>query len=191
VDSLIGQIGDPDPVEGTTSLTVVGIPAGEQRRAALVWCELPTVNVPPAVRLSPGQPVKIVGQCVGGHINGGVWHATLEHARVDGYGPDPAQNIDANLLVSDYARNEKAADAKYKGKFVNIGNAVVESRKGDREVFIVARTVKGRLKISAYFPWDFHRKVADLKPGDVISLKGECLGASDGEVSLVHCRLLP
>jgi hypothetical protein len=191
VDTLIGQIGDPDPVEGTTTLTVVGLAGGEQRAASLVRCLLPAVNVRPAMRLSPGQPVKVVGQCVGGHIHGGVWHATLEHARVDGYGPDPALNVPANSLVSDYSRDEKAADAKYKGKFLTLTNAVVESRKDDREVFLVARTAKGRVKVSAYFPWDFQRKVGDLKPGDVISLKCECLGVSDGTVSLVRCRLLP
>jgi hypothetical protein len=191
VDGLIGQIGEPVEGDGVATVAVVGLAGGEHRAASLVRFDVPAVNLLPALRLSRGQSVRIVGRCTGGHLSGGVWHATLEHARVDGHGPDPALSINANALVSNYSRDDSAADAKYKGKLLNLTNAVVEGRKGDREVFLVAQTAKGRVKISAYFPWDFHRKVAELKPGDQISLKCECHGVSDGEVSLVQCRLLP
>jgi len=129
--------------------------------------------------LSISQTIKVRCQCspvVDKHAIQ-VYECTLSEV-----GPDPAINVSAVQLTREYAEDEKAADAKYKGKQLNVeGVVAVESEAAGLKPLLVAGFDEGANKpfrvLASYTP-QFAERFAAYRKGDKIILKGECTGSS-------------
>jgi hypothetical protein len=141
-------------------------------------------GVPPAADaetlkgLTRGQKVKLKGkvyrETAGSYID-------LAPVAIVSVGPDPAIPVTADRLSEDYAKDEKAADARYKDKWLLVEGVVhelKEAKSGADGVVLEGAGMKdGKpLRIAAAYPADRKPDFATLKKGDKVKVKGECGG---------------
>jgi hypothetical protein len=154
-------------------------------------------GVPPAADaaklkgLTPGQKVKLKGkvdrETAGSFID-------LVPCEIVSVGPDPAIPVTADRLTADYARDEKAADARYRDRWLVVEGVVSElkeAKSGADSVILEGAGMKdGKpLRIVAAYPADRKPDFAALKKGDRVKIKGEC-GGCFGTVSLSYTVLV-
>jgi hypothetical protein len=170
--SLVGFKPDPNKFGGHT---VRGIPAAEEREKLK--------------GLVPGQKVKLKGkvdrETAGEYIE-------LVPCAIVSIGPDPAIPVTADQLTEAYAADTKAADAKYKGKWVFVEGVVLELRPDEASVILAGAGKKdgNSLRVSASYPDNRKKDFAALKKGDTAKIKGECGGEFLGSITLTSAGLV-
>lgn len=108
----------------------------------------------------------------------------------------PEYSVSADQLLTEFTRNEQAANAKYlseaSGKVIQVSGIIAEiEHKGDTTLNI---SLKGHANTSSINcsmeKAEIHRAVS-LKVGDKVAIKGECTGYLDitNEVQMVKCIL--
>jgi tRNA_anti-like len=107
-------------------------------------------------------------------------------------GPDPAIPVTADQLTEAYAADTKAADAKYKGKWVFVEGVVLELRPDEASVILAGAGKKdgNSLRVSASYPDNRKKDFAALKKGDKAKIKGECGGEFLGSITLTSAGLV-
>jgi hypothetical protein len=142
--------------------------------------------------LTRGQKVKLKGKFDSEALG---MFVDLVPCEVVSIGPDPALPVTVDQLIQDYARDVKAADARYKDKWLLV-EAVVFELKGtksgaDSVVLEGAGEKDGNLlRISAAYPADRKNDFAALKKGDKVKIKGECGGQVRGVITLSYAVLV-
>ncbi len=92
--------------------------------------------------------------------------------------------ITAEQLYEEYEENEVAADLKYKNKLLQVTGIVKSIGKtiGDKP-YISLQTGAFSSQVTFYFPSEtYNEKLATLKKGTTIKIKGICKGKSLGIV---------
>jgi uncharacterized protein (TIGR03067 family) len=170
--SLVGFQADPKKLSGHT---VRGIPPAEEREKLKA--------------LVPGQKVKLKGkvdrETAGEYIE-------LVPCAIVSIGPDPAIAVTADQLTEAYAADTKAADAKYKDKWVFVEGVVLELRPEEASVILAGAGKKDgkALRVSASYPDNRKKDFATLKKGDKAKIKGECGGEFLGSITLSSAGLV-
>lgn len=170
--SLVGFKRDPNKFGGHT---VRGIPPAEEREKLK--------------GLVPGQKVKLKGkvdrETAGEYIE-------LVPCAIVSIGPDPAIPVTADQLTEAYAKDTKAADAKYKGKWLFVEGVVLELRPNEASVILAGTGKKDgkALRVSASYPDNRKQDFATLKKGDTARIKGECDGEFLGSITLNSAGLV-
>lgn len=88
-----------------------------------------------------------------------------------------AIKIDSVTLWNEYKANEVAADAKYKGKILEISGEVTDIKKDISDTMYVA--LKGDKYIGSVkcsFPKEWTEQLMKLQKGQILVIKGECEG---------------
>jgi hypothetical protein len=157
-----------------------------------VRCEFVPAAGARVADLTKGQTLKCKGRCAGARHVGFVDLTECELLEV---GPDPTLAVSAVRLTEEYARDEKAADARYRGKYLLVEGAVRELREMD-DVFAVLLEgfdEKGAfpLRVAVVCPAERQEEFAHLKKGTEVKIKGECRGNFLGEVIVGSARLVP
>jgi len=169
--SLVGFNPDPNKFGGHT---VRGIPPAEEREKLK--------------GLVPGQKVKLKGKV--DRANAGF--IELVPCALVAIGPDPAIPVTADQLTEAYAKDTKAADAKYKGKWVFVEGVVLELRPEETSVILAGAGKKDgkALRVSASYPDNRKEDFLALKKGDKAKIKGECGGEFLGSITLGFAGLV-
>ncbi|HKB38765.1 MAG TPA: hypothetical protein VKD72_20145 [Gemmataceae bacterium] len=169
--TLVGFKLDPSKFGGHT---VRGIPPAEEREKLK--------------GLIPGQKVKLKGKV--DRANAGF--IELVPCAIVAIGPDPAIPVTADQLTEAYAADTKAADAKYKGKWVFVEGVVLELRPDEASVILAGAGKKDgkSLRVSASYPDNRKKDFAALKKGDQAKIKGECGGEVLGSITLTSAVLV-
>jgi len=114
-----------------------------------------------------------------------------------GSSPDPGPSgpvilVDAPVLFQDYAVNEVAADAKYRGRILGV-RGVVDSIGRDilDNPYVTLRGggPSDSWWVHRTFPKEKSGDLVDLRPGDRVTIGGICKGKSLGMVVLSPCTL--
>jgi hypothetical protein len=142
--------------------------------------------------LTRGQDIQFKGKCDGEQAGGVVELLSCELVVV---GPDPSLPVTAAQLTRDYGRDEKAADAKYKDRYVLVEGTVVGLREQDGvpAVLLEGHDEKSPapLRVAATYSAGRKDEFAALKKGNKVKVKGECAGRFLGEVSVRYAELVP
>jgi hypothetical protein len=139
-----------------------------------------------ALNLTKGQKLKIKGK-FGGEVAG--IFVDVNDVELVEVGADPAVPVTAVQLTKDYAADAKAADQKYKDKWLVVEGTYFGN---DKDKIGVAYLILEGFDEKAAKPWRVHAAYgagdkdafAPFKKGDKIKIKGECGGAFDQDVSL-------
>ena len=136
-----------------------------------------------------GQRVKIIGKFETETFNTFV---DLTECRLDEVGPDPAIEVTAVDLARTYAAGEKAADAKYKAKWLRVEGKVAEVNQNDFVTVLLEGVDDNDKRVRVKVSFSPEYKEVGLKRGDIVKMKGECVGLSiDGEtVGMNNGRLV-
>jgi hypothetical protein len=169
---LVGFRADPKQLSGHS---VRGIPPAEEREKLK--------------GLVSGQTVKLKGkvdrETAGEFID-------LVPCAIVSIGPDPSIPVTADQLTEAYAADTKAADAKYKGKWLLVEGVVLELRADEASVILAGAGKKdgNPLRVSASYPDNRKTDFATLKKGDRAKVKGQCDGESVGLITLTSAALV-
>lgn len=106
-------------------------------------------------------------------------------------GAAPASvSISANQLWADYKANEVAADDRYKDKILTVSGIVKEIGKDITDQMYVTMQVGDQFDINTVqcmLATDQKTFVAQLQKGQQVRVKGECKGATVGNILLRGC----
>jgi hypothetical protein len=152
-------------------------------------------GIPPAQEreklkgLIPGQKVKLKGKVDG--VTAGAYIELVPCAIVS-IGPDPAIPVTADELTEAYAKDAKAADGKYKGKWLFVEGVVLELRPDETSVILAGAGKKDgkALRVWASYPDNRKKHFAALKKGDTANIKGACGGEFLGSITLTFAGLV-
>jgi hypothetical protein len=157
-----------------------------------VRCEFVPAAAARVTDLTRGQRLKCKGRCAGAAHRGFVELTECELLEV---GPDPTLAVSAVQLTREYARDEKAADARYRGKFLLVEGIVRELREKADAFSIVLEgfdeTALSPVRVAVACPAERKEEFAHLKRGNKVKIKGECGGNFLGEVLVGSARLVP
>jgi hypothetical protein len=146
---------------------------------------------PKLVDLTMGQTVKVRGNCFGD--GGGARKlVTLKNCVLSEVGADPAIAVTSTELSRGYAADRKAADAKYRRKWLKVEGVVIETRPDDKAVVLRGSDEKTRepVPVVASCKGMDEDAVGRVKVGDSITIKGECYGQFGQEVRIYSARLM-
>jgi hypothetical protein len=109
--------------------------------------------------------------------------------------PTPAATVKAGALLQEYATNAVAADAKYKGQFIQVSGKFGTAQKAPLFGYAVQLLPEDAGDFTASSVQCFileaaKEDVANLQPGQMISLQGTCDGQVIGQVKLSKCTLV-
>lgn len=175
--------------DGTMYARLVGIGSVGMAGNVQPRCVVQAGETNKVFNCSRGQTIKFRGRCAG--LSGPF--VDVMSAKVESTGPDPSVTVSVATYLADYARDEKAADEKYKDKQITLTGASVESKTG-AAIYLVSssKTAKTALKIKVAIAGDFRKQFENLKPGDrVAKIKGEGSGKFDNEVYLNRAWIVP
>lgn len=106
---------------------------------------------------------------------------------------EPALTVTAFKMASDYKENEVAADAKYKGKVVEISGSVDTIGKDALDTPYIAFTTENQYEIINRIQCMFGRNDTDalssVSKGQKITLRGEVSGAL-GNIIVRDCQIV-
>jgi hypothetical protein len=141
--------------------------------------------------LTKGQKVKLKGK-VERDLSGFI---DLVPCEVVSVGPDPAIKVTTDELTEAYAKDAKAADEKYKDKWLLVEGTVSELKPGTSGADSVILEGSGKkdgkpIRIAAAYPADRKGDFTALKKGDKVKFKGECGGEFGGTISLSYSILV-
>lgn len=180
------------PVPGAgvvVAVTVVGAPSAVQPEGTIVHCECRPEDEKRALELSPGQTVHIHGRCEESAI--APRNCTIESA-----GPDPSVRVSAAELVAEFLADQKAAEAKYKGKPLTLTDAVVERKYGgaNNGRLVLVFEPKKSVAVTAKWPESGaadQKQFAAVKPGDRVTIKCWYARAVPAAITFEECQLAP
>ena len=105
--------------------------------------------------------------------------------------PEPSISVSAAELVNDYKANEVAADARYKGKVVEVSGAIDRIGKDLIDTMYVSLSSGRQFEfrsVQCYFADSEEGKLSQLSNGQWITLKGRCDGLM-GNVLVKECKI--
>jgi hypothetical protein len=189
-----GPMEDIDLLEGDLCVSLKKVapdPTKKPRGRVIRGYFLPT-DAKKLSGLTRGQEIQFKGKCDGEQAGGFVDFLSCELAVV---GPDPSLPVTAAKLTRDYGRDEKAADATYKDRYVLVEGTVVglQEKDGIPAVLLEGHDEKSPapLRVSATYSPRRKDEFAALKKGNKVKVKGECAGRFLGEVSVRYAELVP
>jgi hypothetical protein len=104
-------------------------------------------------------------------------------------GPPVAVTLDA--LEKDYDENVVAADAKYKGKTLEVSGTVVRVTRNKPGKITVELGTDDRVVLFCDFPAkDGQAQLAAVSKGDKATIRGTCRGNGDGILIMENCALV-
>ena len=128
------------------------------------------------------QIVIIVLVLLGGGAAGAIWYVwNKPHAKVE-----DAKGIEvtAQALAKEYTADEKAADAKYLNKAIQVSGTVAETEKNqDGGLMVILQTEDPTAGIQC----TMREKNATVNKGQNLTIKGFCSGNGITGVSLTDC----
>jgi predicted Zn finger-like uncharacterized protein len=157
---------------------------GKQRTTAR--CVVRPDSVGRAADHALGRTVRLIGTCAG-------WDGTavrVNDCRFDrtGPGPDPAVVTNVAELIVQYRKDLTAADARYKGRQVDVRYAVVVAVGGKLVLRSGLNTPELRkvvplpVEVSGGPGWGI--RFDRLQPGDQVRVRGACAGLSGGAIRI-------
>lgn len=127
-----------------------------------------------------------IGAALGGGENGNTLQTTSTNIKTE-----EVLTIDYNQLYKEYMDNPISADAKYKGKILKLTGKVDTI---DREIAgntYITFKIDFLKDIRITFKKSEESKVADLKKGQQVTIKGECTGTLlSTTVALNDCEIV-
>ncbi|HEX3151539.1 MAG TPA: hypothetical protein VHR66_25910 [Gemmataceae bacterium] len=103
----------------------------------------------------------------------------------------PAVTVTATTLQKDYDANQLSADTKYKSKVLEVSGTVAKvAREKFDTITVELKTGSGGDTIECEFAKADETKLAALKPGDQVKIRGKCKGKYIGTVTLERCLLM-
>jgi len=107
----------------------------------------------------------------------------------------PAATVKAGDLLQEYSTNAVAADAKYKGKLVQVSGKFGSAQKAPLLGYAVQMLPENAPDVNAsavqcFIVESADAEVAKLQPGQMIAIKGTCDGQVLGQVKLSQCLLV-
>jgi hypothetical protein len=106
----------------------------------------------------------------------------------------PEYTVSAEQLLTEFTKNEQAANAKYLsasgGKVIQVSGIIAEiEQKGDTTLNISLKGPSDSQRINCSMEKTEIQEAKSLKIGNKVSMKGECTGYLDitSEVSMVNC----
>lgn len=103
----------------------------------------------------------------------------------------PVISLTANNLTYIYETNEIRADEMYQGKLIEVSGVVERVSKGVFNTVTVSlkgSTVDEQAKIDCYFDEKNRSVLAQLRPGQVVFIRGTCDGKA-GKITLKDCAI--
>jgi|GEM_PF-1425081 len=141
-----------------------------------------------------GQQVTIRGKCRG-KVRSFVTLETCSIAKEPEKKPEPKAGpplpVTAETLESDYDRNVVSADAKYKGKVLEVTGKVMRIGRNQPGKVTVEMESENGLPIE----FDFNTKetqapLSTISAGDMVVIRGTCRGKDEGLVQLANCSFV-
>jgi starvation-inducible outer membrane lipoprotein len=107
----------------------------------------------------------------------------------------PAVTVKAGDLLQEYSTNAVAADAKYKGKLVQVSGKFGSAQKAPLLGYAVQLLPEDAPEVNAsavqcFIVESAEADVANLKPEQMITIQGTCDGQVLGQVKLSRCVLI-
>jgi hypothetical protein len=107
----------------------------------------------------------------------------------------PAATVKAGDLLKEYGTNAVAADAKYKGKLVQVSGKFGSAQKAPLLGYAVQLLPEDAPDVNAsavqcFIVESAEADVAKLQPGQMIAIQGTCDGQVLGQVKLSQCLLV-
>lgn len=165
-------------------VSLVGVPTPAEPNGSRVYCECRPEDEKKASELSVGQTVRIRGRCAESALG-------PRDCVIESEGPDPSVTVGAADLVAEFLKDQKAAEAKYKGKPLTLTGAAIERKDGSDLVLTYgpnkAVTVTVRRPLS---PID-QKQFDSAKPGDRVTIKCRFGSAVLFGINFEKGRLVP
>jgi hypothetical protein len=122
----------------------------------------------------------------------GVVGCGTRQAPVEGPSGTPSATLKADTLLTEYGTNAVAADAKYKGKVIEVSGKFSSATKAPLLGYAVQLLPEDAAEVNTSYVQCFivesaQPDVAKLKPGDKIRMRGTCDGQVLGQVKLSQC----
>jgi hypothetical protein len=107
----------------------------------------------------------------------------------------PPVSVKAGDLLKEYSTNAVAADAKYKGKVLQVSGKFGSAQKAPLLGYAVQLLPEeagdvNLTNVQCFIAESAKEDVARLQPGQAISLQGTCDGQYVGQVKLSNCTLV-
>jgi hypothetical protein len=164
--------------------TLGGIPRPNSLIGFNIWCGMKPGAETGLFRVSVGQAVCLRGKCVGSND----FFVHVVDCEFERAGRETAVATTAAALLSDYARSEKIADPVYKDKQVVVRRCRVVSVDPEGLLYLESMLAKPpAVKLRASCTRDLRARFTTVKPGDVVTIRGECAGVLVNEVSMRIC----
>jgi hypothetical protein len=182
----------------TVTLKGFALEANKDRPGHIVRGDFLPTETGRLADLTPGQQIQFKGKCDGA-FKGEEAHDSpfveFLGCQLVVVGPDPSLPVTAAQLTGEYVRNEKAADAKYKDKYLVIEGTVVELQEKDGllAILLEGHDEKSPAPIRVAAGYSEHRRdqFAALKKGSKVNIKGACAGRLLGVVFIRSATLVP
>jgi predicted Zn finger-like uncharacterized protein len=171
---VTGKLIDIDLDENNLRVWLEGIPKAPGQGELHMICTLRPGQSP--FGYSRGQRIKVSGNC-----DEASWsHPIFTNCTISGSEPNPAVLVTASTLIADYG-DERAADAKYRGKELIVTEALVESIQPDGDGVILVPIGKpgaAGWKILVEYDTKFKNRLPVLRVGATVKIRGTCAGLS-------------
>ena len=107
----------------------------------------------------------------------------------------PAATVKAGDLLQEYASNAVAADAKYKGKVLRVTGKFGSAAKAPLMGYAVQVLPEDAgdvnlTGVECFIVESAEADVANLKPGQMVTLQGTCDGQVVGQVKMSKCTVV-
>jgi hypothetical protein len=166
------------------AVSLVGVPTPTEPNGTSVFCECRPEDEKKASELSIGQVVRIRGRCAEAAL-------APRSCVIESVGPDPSIKVDATELVTEFLKNQKAAEAKYKGKPLTLTAAVIERKDGSDLVLTYGPNKAITVGASRPDRAIDQKQFDAAKPGDRVTIKCRFGGAALFGIRFEKCRLVP
>ncbi len=174
--SVNGKLSDIDVVAGETSVILEGVPGEGGVR---ISCAIRKVQNSFPFNFARGQRLTIEGRCVGGTAGS----VSFNNCSITSSDKDPSVQVEATALVAAY-RTDATGDATYKGKTVQVKNAVIESFMADGVMIATVFGKKGGKKIRVEYDPNYRAvtMTPPLRVGGSVTIRGVCEGVTGEEI---------
>jgi hypothetical protein len=98
----------------------------------------------------------------------------------------PTFSVNAASLVSEYDKDEKAANAKYLGKVIEVKGVISEKVKDEKGKYNITLQAEDIAGVGCEFDPASQKDIMNLKEGQEVCIKGICTGVLM-DVVLVDC----
>jgi hypothetical protein len=98
----------------------------------------------------------------------------------------PQFKLSATTLVSEYSKDEKAANEKYLGKIIEVDGTISEKVKDEKGKYNITLQAEDLSGVGCEFEPGSQEQIKNLHEGDKVRIKGICTGVLM-DVVLVDC----